>query len=135
MLLARFPVFQRMVTVRRRYAALYHRKFAGIPGIIRLPEDRPHEKSVYYTYTVRVKRRDGLKAYLERKGIETKVQHPYLMPDQPVYKGYPRDRLTRARAIVGEILCIPAHEKLSLDDIDTVAVSIRDFYAETDTRE
>jgi dTDP-4-amino-4,6-dideoxygalactose transaminase len=56
------------------------------------------------------------------------VQHPIIMNDQPAYQGKVRGSSPRAAQLVKEILCIPAHEKLTDADQDYVIAAIRSFF-------
>lgn len=127
-LLERFKRFKNIIAQRRKNARYYNTKLQEVKGIIALPVESQDEQQVYYTYTLRVEKRDELKKYIESRGIETKIQHPYLMPDQPVYRNNPRDKLTNAQKIVKEILCIPANEKMTIQDMDYVLQNIKEFY-------
>ena len=68
--------------------------------------------------------------FLSKKGIETKVRHPILMPDQPVYQNRKKDNLINSKMIIREILSLPANEKITKDDMDYVGSCIREFYNE-----
>lgn len=127
-LLVRFNLFKQIIQKRQQYARYYYEQLAGSPGIISLPTTLEDEHCVYYTYIIRAEKRDELKAYLAAKGIETKIQHPYLMPDQSVYLGCPRDKITNARKIIREILSLPIHEKLHQKDVSYIAKCVKDFY-------
>lgn len=115
-----------IVQRRREIAAWYNEQLAGV---VKTPREADGEWDVYYTYTIRAVRRDELKAFLEGKGIETKIQHPYLMPEQPAYRDRARGKFPNARRLVKQILCIPANEKLTRADVDYVAACIREFYS------
>lgn len=124
-LLVRLDGVDGVIRKRREIASWYGEQLAGI---VETPREALGEHDVYYTYTIRADRRDELKAFLELCGIETKIQHPILMPDQPAYQGSTRGELPNARRLVGRILCIPVHEKLTRADVDYVASCIRKFY-------
>ena len=47
-------------------------------------------RSVYFDLTIVTERRDALKDYLLGRGIEVKIKHPILMPDQPAHSDLPR---------------------------------------------
>lgn len=128
-LLERFKRFKKNIVQRRKNARYYNSHLQSVKGITALPKEDKDEQQVYYTYTIRVKERDKLKEFLNLRGIETKIQHPYLMPDQPVYKNNPRDKLTNAQKIVKEILCLPANEKITTTDMDYVTQNIKEFYS------
>ncbi len=67
-------------------------------------------------------------AFLASKGIETQIQHPYLLPQQPVYRDMARGEFPNGQRLVQRILCIPVIEKLTRADVDYVADCIREFY-------
>lgn len=124
-LLERLPLVAALVA-RRREIAGWYRELLG--SVVRTPVERPEEADVYYTYQIQTPQRDALKEFLEARGIETKIQHPLLMSQQPIYTqaGCPNgERLVR------EILCLPAHEKLVRDDVECVARSVHAFFATT----
>ena len=39
---------------------------------------------IYYTYTLIAKSRDKLQKYLNKRNVETKIHHPYLVCDHQV---------------------------------------------------
>ena len=87
--------------------------------------DRRH-KDVFYTFTIRSSQRDDLRGHLEERGVETKIQHPLLMPQQPAYTGS-RGDWVQAEQLVNQVLCIPVHEKLTQEQLEYVADSIATF--------
>lgn len=124
-LLQRLPRIDHVVEKRRAIASWYNEQLAGI---VQTPKEQQGEWDIYYTYTIQADRRDDLKAFLENKGIETKIQHPYLMPDQPPYRTAGAAEVPNARRLVKRILSIPAHEKLTQAEVGYVASCIRAFY-------
>ena len=83
----------------------------------------------YYSYTILTERRDELIEYLQNKGIETKIQHPILMPYHTAFRDkYPKYDLPVAEKLVDQILCIPNHNKLSNLEIEYVVNSLKGFY-------
>lgn len=124
-LLKRLANVEHIIPKRREIAAWYNERLAGV---VETPKEAEGEWDVYYTYTIRATHRDELKAFLEAKGIETKIQHPYLMPQQPVYRETARGEFPNAQRLVKQVLCIPANEKITREDVDYVAACIREFY-------
>lgn len=127
-LLKRLPHVERIIQKRREIASWYNKQLAEF---VEIPKEAEGEWDVYYTYTIQADHRDELKAFLEAKGIETKIQHPYLMPEQPAYPGTTREQFQNAQRLVKRVLCIPTHEKLTRTDVDYVSASIREFYRGT----
>jgi dTDP-4-amino-4,6-dideoxygalactose transaminase len=82
----------------------------------------------FYTYPIRTTRRDALRDHLAGLGIETRIQHPLSMVDQPAFQGKTRGDAPRAARLVGEILCLPIHEKLTADEQGIVIAAVKDFF-------
>ncbi len=83
----------------------------------------------FYTYTIITPQRDELQAYLNSRDIETKIQHPLLMPHHSAYKNqFSKIKLPVANRLVKQILCIPNHEKLQQKELEYIVKTIKDFY-------
>jgi dTDP-4-amino-4,6-dideoxygalactose transaminase len=123
-LLRRLARVDALIEKRRQIAAWYNEQLEGVVGT---PREEEGERDVYYTYQVRTARRDELKAFLEANGVETKIQHPMLMPQQPAHRNGARGDFPNALRLVKQILCLPAHEKLTRADVDYVAGCVRRF--------
>ncbi len=123
-LLTRLQSLPDVIQKRRSNASFYDK---NLQGVVTLPTERDYEEDVYYTYTIRSARRDELKAYLEACGIETKIQHQLLMPEQPAYCNSAAGDFNNAKKIVKEVLCIPIHEKLTEAQLEYVVASIKSF--------
>ncbi|HEX8077970.1 MAG TPA: DegT/DnrJ/EryC1/StrS family aminotransferase, partial [Chthoniobacterales bacterium] len=121
-LLKRFDHYPAVVARRRAIAARYDRELGGSLGV---PVRLDGYEDVFYTYTVRTPRRDDLRAYLAARGIETKIHHPILMNDQPAFQGKVRGQSPNAARLVKEILCLPAHEKLTANEQTYVIGAVR----------
>jgi dTDP-4-amino-4,6-dideoxygalactose transaminase len=125
MLLVRLARFDKLLDTRRKIARFYNDR---LNGIVETPKEWKHEKLSYYTYTIQCEQRDKLKDFLAIRGIETKIQHPILMPEQPLYNSGARGTWSHAQYLMTRVLCIPIHEKLSDGQIWHVVNSIADFY-------
>jgi dTDP-4-amino-4,6-dideoxygalactose transaminase len=123
-LLYRLTTWRQGVLRRRQIAALYREL---LPSDLDLPQEEPGSWDVYYTYQIKSDKRDALKAFLETRGIEVKIQHPYLMSEQLPYRG--GGACPQGERWVKRILCLPIHEKLSDEEIEHVAISCREFFA------
>jgi dTDP-4-amino-4,6-dideoxygalactose transaminase len=125
MLIERLPRVENIVKRRREIAAYYN---AHISDVVRTPQESNGYYDVYYTYTVKAERREKLQEFLQAKGIETKIQHPILMPNHPAYEEHKIGSFPVAQRIVGEILSLPANEKLTWGEVEYVANCVRQFY-------
>jgi dTDP-4-amino-4,6-dideoxygalactose transaminase len=123
-LLHRIYQVEQIIEVRRDIASYYQ---SALHSLVKTPHEFPWERDVYYTYTIQTMDRDNLKTYLEKSGVETKIQHPILMPLQPPYSHCKRD-IQNATRIVKNILCIPANEKITRKEQDTIIKLIKGFF-------
>lgn len=113
------------VATRTRLAQIYAERLSGI---VRCPTVSNDRRSVFFDYTVAAERRDDLLAHLTKQGIEAKIKHQPLMCDQPAYADLPKADVPVARRLVGKIITLPLHEKMSDTDIHAVADAVCAFY-------
>ena len=125
MLLRRIERYPAKVVARRDVARFYDQ---ALSGVVETPPADDGGESVYYTYTVLASDRDRLRAHLAENGIETKVQHLPLMPDQPAHRPSAGGDCPNARRLMKNALSLPASEKVSADQRQYVADCIRAFY-------
>lgn len=124
-----FSVLEESLNARYRIAARYA---DALEGIVTCPEIPPagDRRAIFFDYTVVTERRDELLAHMESKGIECKIRHPILMPDQPAYAHLPRPDIPVARKLVERILTLPCHDKLTDEQVDYVIAEVKAFYAQ-----
>jgi dTDP-4-amino-4,6-dideoxygalactose transaminase len=124
----RVPSVHLIIDRRRELAERY---IDQIGEFVRCPSLGAPGEHTIYDFTICAVRRNELAEHLRSKGIEVKVRHPILIPDQPALRGKHRivGQLTRAQGFLDQILCLPMHQNLSESDVDTVCNEIRNFYA------
>lgn len=125
-LIKRLTRIPQVISTRRKNAAFYNE---NLPKAVKTPSEHPGDLDIYYTYTIQSDRRDELKAHLEKRGVETKIQHPYLMNDQPAYKHLKNAEQSNAANLIKKVLCIPIHEKLTQAELSYVSDCIHEFYS------
>jgi dTDP-4-amino-4,6-dideoxygalactose transaminase len=76
--------------------------------------------------------RDSLKVYLEAAGIETAVHYPTPLPLLKAYavEGYTAADYPHAAHAAAHMLSLPMYPELSAAQIEYMAKSIKDFYAQ-----
>lgn len=125
-LLRRLPRLEGIIQRRRQIAAFYQKEFAHL---VEVPRDAEGGRDVYYTFTIQTDFRDALMGYLAQRGIETKVQHPLLMPEHPAYAdGSPAGTYPVAARATKRLLCLPAHENMTDRQVAHVAASVQAFF-------
>ncbi|MFC6992332.1 DegT/DnrJ/EryC1/StrS family aminotransferase [Haladaptatus sp. GCM10025707] len=88
-----------------------------------VPADRTH---VYHQYTVRTPDRDGLKAHLDTRGIDSGVYYPKSIHQQPAYADV-TFHAPEAEAAAAEVLSLPVHPTLSEEDLTRIVAAVTEF--------
>jgi len=117
------------VARRRAIAAHYREGLAGM-GDLGLPPVPPGRTHQFYLYTIRTARREALAAWLEERGIETRINYPtpiHLMRGYRCLGGRPGD-LPVTERLAGEILSLPIYPELPMNHVVRVIEAIRDFF-------
>ena len=116
--------------LRRRNAALYDEVLAGVDGV-RTPVALPHQLHVYNQYTLRVDRRDELRAFLAERGIGNGLYYPLGLHLQACFAslGGREGDLPNTERLTREVVSLPIFPELTEGQIMEVAESIRSFYA------
>jgi dTDP-4-amino-4,6-dideoxygalactose transaminase len=112
-----------VIESRRRLARRYLSRLSQVVICPDLGEERRH---TMYDFTIRTRHRPRVIEHLISNRIETKVRHPILISDQPIYRHLPRPKLPNAEHFVQQILCLPMHQNLTDSDIDFVCDRLLD---------
>jgi dTDP-4-amino-4,6-dideoxygalactose transaminase len=113
---------------RRKNAHYYNKLFADMKLI--LPFEANYGKHIYYLYTIRLKKRDELKKYLESKGISSATYYPLPLHRQEVYRylGYKEGDFPQAEKASGEVLSLPMYPELDKKEQEEIARVIKEFF-------
>jgi dTDP-4-amino-4,6-dideoxygalactose transaminase len=129
MLSIKLPHLPAWTEARRRNAALYADKLAGLP--ITLPVEPDGYTHVYHQYTIRVDKdkRDGLTAHLKANGIGFGVFYPTPLHQQECFKYLNQDqgRLPISEEAAKRVISLPIHPMLTEAQIDEVACVIKGY--------
>lgn len=115
----------RNIEKRRLIAQEY---FVGLQKYVDCPRADVNDYHTYHTFIIRAMDRDDLRKRLTEKGIETKIHYPTPIHLQPAASALPKDVFPECEAQAEEILSLPIHQYLTLDEIKHVIDSIRGFY-------
>jgi len=118
---------------RQRNAARYERLFrdAGLLERVTLPKTERGNVHVYNQFTIRVHKRDELRAYLKDKGVGTEVYYPISLHLQSCYRelGYGKGSFPVSEQASEEVLALPIYAELTEDQQAHVVNTIKDFFA------
>ena len=133
-LLVKLPHLAGWSEGRRQNAAAYTELLheAGLlqPDLVQPPKVLPEATHVFNQYTLRVQRRDELKAYLREQGVGTAVYYPEPLHLQPCFSdlGYGPGDFPRAEHACSEVLSLPVFAELGKDQLAYVVKCIAAFY-------
>lgn len=124
---AKLSYLEGWIAERRAVAAFYR---AQLAGIVRVPEERPHECCVYQTFVVQAERRDELQRHLARRGIETMVHYriPLHLQEAARGLGYRAGDFPVAERLARTILSLPIWPGLGRVEQEAAVDAIRSFY-------
>jgi dTDP-4-amino-4,6-dideoxygalactose transaminase len=130
-LLRRLDHFPGVLARRRQLAQRYQERLRPLAPALKTPPDGFAERSVY-TYAVRARERDALRAFLLERGIETMVHYPRPLHLQPAFRhlGHGPGDFPVAERLAGTVLALPLHEEMDPATVDQVAAEITRFYGE-----
>lgn len=126
---AKLPFLAEWSAKRRENATYYDAAFADI-GDIGTPYVDPANESIYNQYTIRVPRRDALKAHLAAKGIGNSVYYPLPLHLQEcfAYLGYQKGACPESERAANEVLSLPVFPELTRAQLDEVVAAVRSFF-------
>ena len=115
-------------TRRKEIWDLYQQELASVPGLITPTEAKPGDRHSYFTYCIRVPKRDELAHYLLGEQIYTTLRyHPLHL--NPLY-GQMDVRLPNSEQLNADALSIPIHPRMSNDDVAKVIDRIKNAYSD-----
>ncbi len=87
---------------------------------------------VWHLYVIRSKRRDELRAYLDKLGISTVIHYPIPPHRQACYSNFRNHELFIADKLALEVLSLPIFPGMSAGEITYVGTSIHEFHRKLD---
>ncbi len=128
-ILAKLPYLDRWVEQRRANAAAYGERLSGVAGVVP-PEEARGNRHTYNQFTLRVERRDELRAYLTDRGIGSGVYYPVPLHLQECFSelGYQEGELPASEGLCAEVISLPVFPELREDEIAEVADAVRGFF-------
>jgi dTDP-4-amino-4,6-dideoxygalactose transaminase len=113
---------------RRKNAQTYNDLLRNEHVVIPVEKDWAYH--VYHMYPIRSRKRDKLRIWLEKKGVQTGVHYPVPIHLQPLYKqmfGYMEGMYPVSERVAKEILSLPVHPSMTENDVNYVVQQIREF--------
>ncbi|PTB30306.1 erythromycin biosynthesis sensory transduction protein eryC1 [Paraburkholderia caribensis] len=112
-------------------AQAYANALASAP--VQLPTVLKGTEPVWHLFVVQTPHRDGLRAFLNERGIGTLVHYPIANHLQLAYKHQTWPELPIASRLQSHVLSLPFATYLNMNDILDVAASVLDYFRPTDS--
>ena len=116
---------------RRKGADLYDQRLKDVSQIT-IPLRVPWSEHVFHQYTIRVAdgKRDDLQTYLDGHSIPSMIYYPVPMHEQAAFNKIVRRRvpLTNTEKVSKDVLSLPMHPDLTVDQIDYICEKIANYF-------
>jgi dTDP-4-amino-4,6-dideoxygalactose transaminase len=123
-------LMEEIIAARVRNARRLDERLGELGACVRPPHRPPHNREAYQLYIACFDRRDELLAHLNAHGVEAKIHYPVPLHLQKAAAGlgYRRGDFPVCERQAGEIITLPAHQHVTLEQIDYTADVIGRFY-------
>lgn len=113
---------------RRQEAANYYDQHLTTIDGLTIPHRCTYSDHVFHQYTLKVERRDQLKAHLEQKGIPTMIYYPKPLHEQAAYSNYSDGSgLEISTELCNQVLSLPMHTELDEATQNIIIEAITSF--------
>ncbi len=114
---------------RRRLAALYNNRLAGV-GDILLPLVKPLAHHVYHLYVIMTSQRDKLRQFLSANGVETMIHYPIPPHLQQAYRdlNFKKGDFSLTEHLADTLLSLPLWPGLRDDEVGYISGLIQAFF-------
>ena len=114
---------------RQNTAEKYDAGLKDIPGIS-IPSRFEKSTHVFHQYTIKIaQNREGLKEHLQEKGIPSMIYYPVPLHLSEAYRvyGYKQGDFPVSEKIAKEVLSLPMHTELDVEQIEYICETIKEF--------
>ena len=96
-----------------------------------IPREKEYEFNTYHTFVIQVEKRNELKEFLLKQGIEAAIHYPTPIHLQPAAKrlGYKLGDFPITEKQAGMILTLPVNQSLGQSEIERICVAINGYYS------
>lgn len=117
--------YNKCITKRNKLAKIYFSKLKKIAEINLFKLNR-NDLNVFHQFVIRTNKREKLKKFLEKNGIQTMIHYPYMLNELKFFK-YQKN-LPNSKNLGSKLLSLPISEEHTLKEIKYVANKINDFF-------
>jgi dTDP-4-amino-4,6-dideoxygalactose transaminase len=125
----RLKNLKKIINLRRRNADLYLNNLNL--DMVYFPIETKDQFNTYHTFVIQVDKRDNLKKYLKKKGVDTTIHYPMPIHLQNASKflGYNKGSFPITEKQSTQILTLPINQFLKKSEIIYICKLINKFYS------
>jgi dTDP-4-amino-4,6-dideoxygalactose transaminase len=116
---------------RRSVADYYDNALSGIEDLM-TPNRISDGTHVFHQYTLRVLngKRDGLKSYLEERGVPSMIYYPLPLHFQKAFENerYPKGSMPISERLSAEVLSLPIHTEMTSEELEFIVDNVKSFF-------
>jgi dTDP-4-amino-4,6-dideoxygalactose transaminase len=126
----KLPYLRKWTQQRIENASKYTSMLSSVQEL-EIPLVRKGTVHSFHLYVVRTNRRDELKDYLEKRGIQTAIHYPNALPNLPAYQylNHKKEDFPIASKYQNEILSLPMYPELSDAQVNYVSTAVKEFFS------
>jgi dTDP-4-amino-4,6-dideoxygalactose transaminase len=115
---------------RRRQNAQSYLEYIDTDEVF-IPLEKEYEFNTYHTFVIQVEKRNELKEFLLKQGIEAAIHYPTPIHLQPAAKrlGYKLGDFPVTEKQAGIILTLPVNQSLGQSEIERICVAVNEYYS------
>ncbi len=121
-LLVKLKDFQEDIKKKQRIAKRY---IQSLKNFVKVPEYK--EGHTFHQFTIRTKKRDKLKDFLEKKGIQTRIYYPIPLHLTPLFN-YKKGTFPQSEKRAEEVLSLPIFPDLTENEVEYIISQIKKFF-------
>lgn len=116
---------------RRNEAAAYYDSALGKVKGVQIPYRSSNSTHVFHQYTLKVRRRDELKSYLEGQGIPSMIYYPVPLHLQKAYRrpGFEEGSFPVTESLSKSVISLPIHTEMGHEALDFICTKIIEFFS------
>lgn len=125
----KLPYIKKWNMQRKKIAKIYYRHLSNIKDL-QLPQLNKFEDHGFHQFVVKIKNRNNLKKFLEKKKIKTLIHYPRILPLLPAYK-YQKNspyNFKNSYSNQNTILSLPIYPELKHREVMYIIKNIKDFF-------
>ncbi len=125
----RLKSLKKIIKLRRKNSKIYLENL-NLKNIF-FPKEKKEEFNTYHTFVVQVDKRDKLKKFLKKNGVDTAIHYPIPIHLQSASKilGFPKGSFPETEKQSGRILTLPINQYLKKNEILYICKLINNFYS------